>query len=68
MQLTYKDFYFCYNKKMSTYLTDVKGIPCITVAKSPTTDKPFSLFHKDNQGNLQQAIDEYKQVVSIINN
>lgn len=53
-----KDFFFCYNKQLFTFIKDVKGIDYITIAKNPTTNKTFSMFYKDSV--LQNALDEYK--------
>lgn len=54
-----KDFFFCYNKNVSRFLK-TKGIYHITVAQDPRTKKIFSLFQIDQEGKLQQALDEYK--------
>lgn len=53
-----KDFFFCYNKQLFTFLHDVKQIDYITIAKNPTTGKTFSMFYKSDS--LQFALDEYK--------
>ncbi|MEC1720603.1 hypothetical protein [Schinkia azotoformans] len=53
-----KNYFFCYNKKLSDFLT-TKGIQFITVAKEPKSGKLFSLYFIDTK--LQQAIEEYKQ-------
>lgn len=55
-----QDFFFCYNKRLFSFLKDVKGIDYITTAINPTTKKIFSLFFKDDK--LQSAIDEYKSL------
>lgn len=53
-----KDYFFCYNKRVSDFLK-TKGIYHITVAQDPKTKKIFSLFEITH--NLQRALDEYKQ-------
>lgn len=53
-----KQFFFCYNRKLFTYLHEVKSIDYITIAKNPTTDKTFAMFFKNDI--LQLALDEYK--------
>lgn len=53
-----KNFFFCYNKKLSDFLSG-RGIQFITVAQEPKSKKLFSLYQIDEQ--LQQAIDDYKK-------
>lgn len=57
-QMLNKEFFFCYNKQLFTFLHDIKGIDYITIAKNPTTDKTFSLFCKSES--LQNALNDYK--------
>lgn len=57
--MNHTQFFFCYNKKLFTFLKDVKNIDFITVAKNPKTDKTFGMFYKNDI--LQKALDEYKQ-------
>jgi hypothetical protein len=57
--MKYTDFFFCYNKKLFSYLRDTKGIDYITVAQNPTTKKIFAMFYKNDD--LQKAINDYKQ-------
>ncbi|MFC0235511.1 hypothetical protein [Fictibacillus phosphorivorans] len=56
--MTKNDFFFCYNKKLFSYLKDVKDINYITVAQSPATKQTFAMFFKNDD--LQAALDEYK--------
>lgn len=55
-----QDFFFCYNKRLFSFIKDVKGIDYITTAINPKTKKIFTLFYKDDI--LQAAIDEYKSL------
>ncbi|MEH6944632.1 hypothetical protein [Bacillus sp. JJ722] len=55
-----KDYFFCYNRKLFTYLTKEKNIEFITIAKNPSTDNIFTLFKKSDE--LQNALDSYKCV------
>jgi hypothetical protein len=57
MKLTEKDFFFCYNFKLSAFLR-YKGISYITKSINPQNNKMFTLYVKGEE--LQQAIDEYK--------
>ncbi|WEZ10160.1 hypothetical protein P5663_10125 [Priestia flexa] len=52
-----KNYFFCYNKKVSDFLT-YKGIRFITVAQDVKTGKLFSLYEINEC--LQAALDEYK--------
>ncbi|WP_035351382.1 hypothetical protein [Fictibacillus gelatini] len=56
--MTKSDFFFCYNKRLFTFLKDVKSIDFITVAKNTSTGKTFAMFYKNDI--LQKALDEYK--------
>jgi len=58
MKITNKDFFFCYNKKLSDFLTE-NGIKYITIAIEPKSKRQFSLYFINEQ--LQQLIKEYKQ-------
>ncbi|WP_042346070.1 hypothetical protein [Bacillus massiliigorillae] len=55
-----KDFFFCYNRKVYNYLTKLKNIEYITIAKNPSTDNIFTLFMKSDE--LQKALDEYNKM------
>ncbi|MEK4030761.1 hypothetical protein MKZ02_19785 [Pseudobacillus sp. FSL P4-0506] len=55
--LTEKDFFFCYNYKLSAFLK-YKGFHYITKAVNHKTDKMFSLYIKSDE--LQAALDEYR--------
>lgn len=57
--MSQKNYFFCYNKKVSDHLKD-SGIEWITVAKDPKTNKIFSLYVINED--LQQALDEYKNL------
>ncbi|WP_162837351.1 hypothetical protein [Neobacillus vireti] len=52
-------YFFCYNKAVSDFLKS-KDIQLITVAQDVKTKKLFSLYHIDEEGKLQKALDEYK--------
>ncbi|MBT2656637.1 hypothetical protein J7E81_15565 [Bacillus sp. ISL-18] len=54
------DIFFCYNKRLFTFIKDIKGIDFLTVAKHPVTDKTFAMFIKNEE--LQSAIDDYKRL------
>ncbi|MBS4189006.1 hypothetical protein KHA94_02095 [Bacillus sp. FJAT-49705] len=54
--------FFCYNKRLFTFIKDVKGIDYLIVAKHPETDRTFAMFFKTD--GLQQAINEYKSVTN----
>lgn len=53
-----KEYFFCYNKQLFTYLYDQKHINYITVAIAPHSGKTFSLFKIDDE--LNRALNEYK--------
>lgn len=59
-ELNKSDFFFCYNKRLFTFIRDIKQIDYLTVAKHPKTDQIFAIFPKSDR--LQNAIDEYKAV------
>lgn len=54
--LTSKDFFYCYNKKVSDFL-ESKGLHKITVGINPNNKKPYSMYHKTEL--LQKALKEY---------
>lgn len=54
-----KDYFFCYTKKVSDYLNE-KGLQFITVAKSVSNHKIFSLYEITPA--LQEALKEYKNL------
>lgn len=54
------DFFYCYNKKLFTFLHDIKKIDYITIAIHPKTKRTYSMFYKSEM--LQNALDEYKQI------
>lgn len=58
--VTGKDFFFCYNKNLSDYLSN-KGIKYITLAINPNNGNSYSLFYKTPK--LQQTIQEYKSTM-----
>lgn len=60
MKMDKSNVFFCYNKRLFTFIKDVKGIDYLTVAKHPKTDKLFAAFFKSEE--LQQAIDDYKKI------
>lgn len=53
------NFFFCYNHALANYIQS-KGITFITLAKHPVSNAKFALFYKDENNNLQQAIDDYR--------
>ncbi|MGM7635494.1 hypothetical protein [Bacillus sp. Hm123] len=57
--MTEKDFFFCYSKKLSNFLT-YKEIKYITRAINPATKTMFSMYVKNET--LQKALDEYKEL------
>ena len=57
--MTKSDFFFCYNKRLFTYICQVKNIPYITIGINPSNKKLYSMFIKSID--LQKAIDDYKQ-------
>jgi hypothetical protein len=50
-------YFFCYNKKVSDYLT-MKGVKPITIAKEMRENRIFSLYKQTPE--LQKALQEYK--------
>lgn len=58
-ELSEKDFFFCYSKKLSKFLA-YKEIKYITRAINPVTKTMFSMYVKSNT--LQNALDEYKEL------
>lgn len=62
-ELSRSKFFFCYNKRLFTFINEIKGIEYITIAKHPTTNKEFGLFIKNEE--LQKAIDDYKVITTI---
>ncbi|MGE7217150.1 hypothetical protein ACQKJC_11670 [Priestia koreensis] len=54
-----KNFFFCYNKRVSDYLS-YKGVRYITVAQDLKTQKVFSLYLINDE--FQEAMNEYKQL------
>ncbi len=52
-----KDYFFCYNKKVSDWMK-TKNIRHITVAQDPKTKKIFSLFEINES--FKKALEEYK--------
>lgn len=55
-QLTEKDFFFCYNYKLSAFLR-YKGIHYITKSIAPKNNKMYTMYQKTDE--LQAAIDQY---------
>lgn len=53
------DIFFCYNKKLFSFIKDEKKIDYLTVAKHPKTDKIFAMFSKSKE--LQAAIDDFNR-------
>ncbi|MEH6957749.1 hypothetical protein [Neobacillus drentensis] len=60
MQITNNDIFYCYNKRLFTFIREIKGIDCLTIGKHPVTNKIYSMFVKSKE--LQMAIDEYKSL------
>lgn len=54
-----KDFFFCYNKKVSDFLKE-NNIPLITIAQDLKTKKVFSLYLISPE--LQSALNKYKEL------
>ena len=52
-----EQYFFCYNKKVSDYLT-MKGVKYITVAIDPKTRKMYSLYKQNDM--LDKVLKEYK--------
>lgn len=50
-------YFFCYNKHISDYLTE-RGIKYITVAKEIKNNRLFSLYKQTKE--LSRALEEYK--------
>ncbi len=55
------NFFYCYSKNLSDYLTS-QNIKRVTIAKEPKTNKLFSLYIINDD--LQQAIDKYKTITN----
>jgi hypothetical protein len=60
MRITNDDIFYCYNKRLFTFIKEIKNIDYLTIAKHPVTDKIYSMFIKSEE--LQMAIDEYKSI------
>lgn len=57
-QLTEKDFYFCFSKKLSLFLKG-ESIPYITKAKSVKDDAIYTIYHKTDA--LDKALEKYNE-------
>ena len=53
-----KDFFYCYNPKLSNFLFK-EGYPYITKAINPDNNRLYSMYYRSY--GLQVAIDKYKQ-------
>lgn len=58
--ITHKDFFFCYDIKLSEHLIK-KGCNFITYAVHPKSHKTFYMFHRSE--GLKSIIDEFKRKV-----
>jgi hypothetical protein len=58
MQLQSTDFFYCYSKQVSDYLTSL-GINKITVAREPKSNRLFSLYYQSDE--LKQALTKYNE-------
>jgi len=58
-QLTVKDFFFCYNRKMMVYLKG-KGISFLLCAKHEISNCKFWMFERNLE--LDIALDSYKGI------
>lgn len=56
----HKEYFFCYNKQLFSFLHDVKRINYITVAINPRSRKTFSLFKINDE--LEEALAEYSKI------
>ncbi|MGE8037757.1 hypothetical protein B1B04_12480 [Lysinibacillus sp. KCTC 33748] len=57
--LTEKDFFFCFTKKLSIYLKE-EGISYIIKARSIKDNAIYTVYHKTDE--LQRALDKYKKI------
>lgn len=57
-----KDFFFCYNKKLFSYLKD-KGFRYIFTANHITTGTQFFLFEQSEE--LSKALDSYFELQAV---
>lgn len=58
-QLSEKDFFFCFTKKLSIFLAN-EGISYIFKARSIKDSSIFTLYQKNEE--LQKALDKYNTV------
>ncbi|MCM3394834.1 MULTISPECIES: hypothetical protein [Cytobacillus] len=57
MNLSRSDFFYCYNKHVSDYLTE-HGIPFIHIGMEPKSQRLYSLYYINDQ--LQTVLNQYK--------
>ncbi|MGF9826630.1 hypothetical protein [Brevibacillus agri] len=55
-----KNYFFCYNGSVASYLRHIKGILFITEAIQPRNGSRFWLFEQTDE--LSEALTEYKQM------
>lgn len=61
-ELTQRDFFFCYSKKVSDFLT-LKGVKYITKAINPGNGDYYALYHKsDSFSKAMDMYDEYRRL------
>ena len=59
MRITKKDFFFCYNPKLSNHLWK-NGFRYEMKAINPDNNRIFTMYIKSDE--LQRSIDEYRQL------
>lgn len=57
--LTHKDFFFCYTKKLSEFLRQ-NGVSYLLKANSVKDNNTFTMYVKSER--LQELLDKYKQL------
>ena len=55
-----KDFFFCYDRKLMSFLKYEKNIQFITKAIHPKTKMMFWLFVRNDE--LESLLDEYQKI------
>ena len=54
-----EDLFYCYSKKLSSYIYKESGIVPLTIAINPKSKRMFSLYGKSPK--LQAVLDKYKE-------
>ncbi|MFB4473322.1 hypothetical protein ACDI16_10275 [Oceanobacillus caeni] len=53
-----EDLFYCYSKKLSTFIYEESGIVPLTIALNTKSNRLFSLYGKSPE--LQAVLDKYK--------